>query len=157
MKRIMIFALCLWPAIAFAQKTYTNADLVDIEVPGAYTNEDLRQLPPLAIQSEPAARLPRITIPPVDSAPYQAAFDDLSALRRSLQAELDYENGAIAFSRSGFAGRAQGPNPRLGYEARVAGLVRELIKRIALVDGEIERLLDVARRAGAVIDQRYSW
>jgi hypothetical protein len=154
MKRIMILALCLWPAVAFAQKTYTNADLVDIEVPGAFTNEDLRQLPPLAVQDEPAVELPRFTIPKVDSRSYQAAFDNLRAVRRSLQAELDFENRRIAFSRGSFAGRSQGSAPRLGYEAKVRGLNRELIKRIALVESEIEWLLDDARRAGALIDKR---
>ncbi len=154
MKGLVIFMICLCPVLAFAQQEYTNADLVDIDVPGAYNNEDLRKLPPLAVQERPAAPGPAIIIPPVDSSFYQAAFDDLNRVRRSLQAELDYEAGQIAFSESAFAGRTQSAAPRLGYRNKVRGLVRELIKRIAMVDAQIEFVLDDARKAGASVDKR---
>ena len=154
MKRILILMICLCPVLAFAQEAYTNADLIDIEVPGAYTNEDLRKLPPLAVQARPAAPGPVIAIPPVDSSFYQAAFDDLSRVRRSLQAELDYEAKQIAFSESAFAGRTQSAAPRLGYRNKVRGLVQELIKRITLVDTQIEFVLEDARKAGAFVDKR---
>ena len=85
---------------------------------------------------------------------YQAAFDDLNRVRRSLQAELAYEAGQIAFSESAFAGRTQSAAPRLGYRNKVRGLVRELIKRIAMVDAQIEFVLDDARKAGASVDKR---
>ena len=154
MKRILILMICLCPAFAFAQKTYTNADLVAIDVPGAYTNEDLRKLPPLAVQERAAAPTPHITIPPVDRFFYQAAFDDLRRVRRSLQAELDYEKNRIAFSESAFAGWTQSAAPRLGYRTRVRRLVRELIKRIDLLDAQIEFVLEDARKAGALVDKR---
>ncbi len=154
MKKLLILMICLCPVSAFAQEAYTNADLVDIDVPGAYTNEDLRKLPPLAVQERPAAPGPFITIRPVDSSFYQAAFDDLNRVRRSLQAELAYEAGQIAFSESAFAGRTQSAAPRLGYRNKVRGLVRELIKRIAMVDAQIEFVLDDARKAGASVDKR---
>ena len=154
MKRMLILMICLCPVLAFAEQVYTNADLVDIEVPGAYTNEDLRKLPPLAMQKRPAVPGPVISISRVDSSFYQAAFDDLSRVRRSLQAELGYEAKQIAFSESAFAGRTQSAAPRLGYRGKVRGLVRELIKRLALVDTQIEFVLDDARKAGAFVDKR---
>ena len=40
MKRYLCLLACLWPALASAQQTYTNADLVKLEVPGAYTNDE---------------------------------------------------------------------------------------------------------------------
>lgn len=154
MKRMLILMICLCPAFAFAQRTYTNADLVEIDVPGAYTNEDLRKLAPLAVQERAAMPTPRIAIPMVDSSGYQAAFDDLRRVRRALQAELDYEMNRIAFSESAFAGRTQSAAPRLGYRAKVRGLVRELTKRIDLIDIEIEQVLEDARKAGALVDKR---
>lgn len=154
MKRMLILMICLCPAFAFAQKTYTNADLVDIDVPGAYTNGDLRKLAPLAIQERAAARTPLFTIPPVDGSFYQAAFNDLRGVQRSLQAELDYEMNRITFSESAFAGRTQSAAPRLGYRNQVRGLVQELVKRIDLVDAQIEFVLEDARKAGALVDKR---
>ncbi len=154
MKRMLILAICLCPALAFAQKTYTNADLVDIEVPGAYTNEDLRRLPPLAVQGRPAAQLPLFEISRGEDGLFQSSFDSLKALRDALEAELDLEMGRIAFSESPSSGDTQSASPRLGYRTKVRRLVQELAKRIALVDLEIDRLLDEARRAGASIDRR---
>ena len=75
MKRYLVAAICLWPALAYAQQTYTNDDLKRIRLPGAYTNEDLQRLPPLAVQERPAVQVPIILPRPVDSVPFQAAFD----------------------------------------------------------------------------------
>ena len=83
MKREMMLLICLCPTLALAEdaKTYTNADLVEFQVPGSYTNEDLRKLPPLAVQDAPAARLPRFEIPRVDSAGFHVAYNHLKAVR----------------------------------------------------------------------------
>ncbi|HXH28038.1 MAG TPA: hypothetical protein VNL37_03270 [Candidatus Polarisedimenticolia bacterium] len=154
MKRFLALVVCLWPAAAFAQQTYSNADLVNIQVPGAYTNDDLRRLPPLAIQKTPAAQTPRMEIPPVDSRPYQAAYDNLQLTRRALQAELDFEMDRIAYSESAFAGNADELGPRAGYRARVRPLILELRKRVALLDRQLDDLEAAARRAGADLDLR---
>ena len=154
MKLILSLVVCLWPVLASAGPTYTNADLERLRVPGAYTNEDLRRLPPLAVQSEPASRLPRITPPKVDHAGYQAVFNAARRARAALLAELDYEMERVDFSESAFAGDTRSFAPRLGYRARARTLIQELTKRIALLDLEIDALLDDARRAGALVDRR---
>ena len=56
MRRIGAVLICLWPALAFGQQAYTNADLVNIQVPGAYTNQDLKRLPSLPVAKASAAR-----------------------------------------------------------------------------------------------------
>ncbi|MFQ5878457.1 MAG: hypothetical protein ACE5JH_12370 [Acidobacteriota bacterium] len=154
MKRLMLVVVCLCPALAYGQRTYTNADLARFEVPGAYTNEDLRRLPPLAVQREPAAKLPRFSPSPADRVGYQRAYEELMLRRAALLEELDYELEAIDFSESAFAGGTRDLKPRLGYRAKVRHLVLELEKRIALLERSIDRLRDDARRAGAPIDTR---
>jgi len=158
MKRLFVLAALVCPAAAHAQQTYTNADLARFQVPGAYTNEDLRRLPPAppAQKAPAAAALP--APPPVPSEEYQEAFDALTRTRSFLATELEFERGRIARSESAFAGGADRLEPRAGYRARVKGLVLELEKRIALLDAQVEATLDAARRAGAVIDKRNgSW
>ena len=154
MKRLVVLGACLWPAIAFAQQTYTNADLVKFNVPGAYTNDDLRQLSPLAIQKTPAAVLPLFSIPPVFSGPFQSSYDMLRGTRTALQTERDFELARVAESESPSGGDSQGFTPRLGYATKVRPLIMELEKRIALIDHQIDDLRDAARRAGASIDLR---
>lgn len=154
MKRVLLLMICLSPALAFGEELYTNADLAKFEVPGAYTNEDLRQLPPLAIQTAPANVLPPFTPPRVDHAAYQAAFNNLRMQRDVIQTQIDIELGLVEFSESSRAGYTQDFTPRLGYRATAGVWVLELMKRLALADAGIERFLDDVRRAGAVIDKR---
>mgnify|MGYP003579285957 CR=1 FL=1 len=156
MKVSVVLAGFLWPAVAFGQQLYTNADLAKFDVPGAYTNEDLRRLPPLAVQREAAVNLPPYQ-PVVSQAQLRAqrAYDDLGSIRDSLALELDLELSRVDFSRSPYAGN---PNslfePRLGYGAKVYTLILELEKRIAILDAEMENLLDQARSDGILLETR---
>lgn len=157
MKVSVVLAGLVWPVLAFGQQQYTNADLSKIDVPGAYTNEDLRRLPPLAIQKAPAATTPSFVAPEpsqfmVDR--YESIYDSLREARESLSFELDLEQKRVDFSESAFAGDTRSDEPRLGYRNRVAPLVLELEKRIAILDHEIETLVRDARRAGIEIEAR---
>ena len=154
MKRFLVLTVCLWPGLLLAQQSYSNADLVHFQVPGAYTNADLRLLEPLVVQKEPAARLPLVMPPHVDSVPFQVHYDGLVRTRAYLSAELDLELERVAFSESAFAGDPQSFAPRAGYRARVRSLIQELSKRITLLDHEIDMLLDDARQAGATVGIR---
>ena len=160
MKHVVILAACLVPAAAFAQeaKTYTNADLVKIQVPGAFTNEDLRRLPPLPMQK--AAPRAAAQPAPVEAAPspateaFQTYYSSVRADRDLLAAELAYEIGLVEFSESAFAGDTRSFDVRLGYRAQAVDLIRELTKRVALLDARLDAVMDEARRAGVTIDRR---
>jgi len=154
MKVSVVLAGLVWPVLAFGQQSYTNADLAKFDVPGAYTNQDLRRLPPLAVQKEPAAKLPSFAPPAAESSPYQESYDGIRYTRDALALELDLELKRVDFSESGFAGDRRSFAPRLGYRTRVASLILELEKRIALLDRQIGDLVDQARRGGVRIDQR---
>ena len=154
MKRYLCLLACLWPALASAQQTYTNADLVKLEVPGAYTNDDLRRLPPLAVQKSPAAATPLLEVPPAPTALYQAEYDGLERSRSALAAERDFERARADFSESALAGDDRAFAPRLGYRSRVASLMLELEKRIAILDHQMETLVHDALRAGVEIETR---
>jgi len=155
MKVSVVLAAVVWPALAFGQQLYTNADLAKIDVPGAYTNQDLRRLPPLAVQSAPAVPTPPYAAPvPTGVYGYQSAYDNLRLTRLALAGELDLEMKRIAFSESAYAGDSTEIEPCLGYRVKVAPLVLELKKRIELIDQQMTDLSDAARRAGAVIDVR---
>ena len=154
MKRVVLFMLCLAPAIAFADESYTNADLAKFQVPGAYTNQDLKRLPPLPVQKAPAAKLPAYEPAPVPTASLQAWYDSLKAERDALAAEIDYEKSLVDFSESAFAGDTRSYDVRLGYRAQARPLIIELQKRVALLDRQMETALDAARTAGAVLDRR---
>ncbi len=160
MKRSVLLAVCLWPALAYGQQTYTNADLPKFAVPGAYTNEDLKQLAPLAIQRTPAAPTPFVAIEPVSSAFYQSAYDSMKRTRAALAEEREFEMARVEYSESAFAGDSmnygsgRGFAPRLGYATKVAAFIGELDRRIALLDRQMDDLRDAARRAGAAIDLR---
>src|SRR5262245_37620998 len=156
MKVSVVLAGLLWPAVAFGQQLYTNADLAKFDVPGAYTNEDLRRLPPLAVQKESAEKLPPY-FPVVTDAQIRAqrTYDDLRSYRDAFAYELDLGLQRVEFSRSPYAGN---PNalfePRLGYGAKVYTLILELEKRIAILDGQMEDLVDQARRDGILLETR---
>lgn len=156
MKVSVVLAGLLWPAVAFGQQVYTNADLEKFDVPGAYTNEDLRRLPPLAVQRQAAVNLPPfVPVVSQEQLRLQRTYDDLESIRDSLSIELDLELSRVEFSRSPFAGN---PNalfePRLGYGAKVYTLILELEKRIAILDAEIEDLLDQARSDAITLETR---
>lgn len=154
MKKQLLLTVFFWPALAYGQQTYTNADLLKLDVPGAYTNEDLRRLSPLAVQRQPAVSPPVVELPRVPSAQFQAAYDGLARTRAALAAEREAEIAAVESSESASAGDTRSFEARLGYRTKAAPFIRELTKRIGLLDGQIDDLLDAARRAGAVIDHR---
>lgn len=157
MKSFVALAIGLLPVAAMAQDvTYTNADLTKIQVPGAYTNEDLKRLPPLAVQKAPAVKAEPARAPAEVSAQQQAwqnYYWNVRADRDALQAELDYEVGQVEFSESAFAGDTRAFEPRLGYRAQARPLILELTKRVALLDARLESVLDDARRAGFALER----
>jgi hypothetical protein len=154
MKRLVMPALCLWPVLAYGQQMYTNADLVKFQVPGAYTNEDLRALQRVPAARVPAALPPLVEAPRVETGEIEKEYEGLLRERRALAAELAWELETIEYSESAFAGSTDRVEPRAGYRSRVASLVWELKKRVALLDAEIETVLDEARRTGALLDRR---
>jgi len=168
MKHVVVLAVWLVPAAALAQeaKTYTNADLVKIEVPGAYTNQDLKRLPPLAVQkvqapaAAPRRAAPRGAAPVAEEAPspaseaFQAYFNSVRVDRDMLMSELQYEIDQVAFSESAFAGDTRSFDVRLGYRAQARPLIQELAKRVALLDMRLDAVADEARKAGVTLDRR---
>jgi hypothetical protein len=157
MKNAVALAIWLLPAAAFAQDvTYTNADLAKIQVPGAYTNDDLKRLPPLAVQKAAAAPAPQVQPPAAPSAQqegWQNYYWNVRADRDALQAELDYEIAQVEYSESAFAGDTRAFEPRLGYRSQARPLIMELTKRIALLDARMDAVLDEARRAGYALER----
>lgn len=159
MKSFAVLAVCLVPAAAYAQTTsYTNADLAKFEVPGAYTNEDLRKLPAVPIMKAPAGR-PQASAPqpepePAASGAMQAWVDSIRAERSRLEAEVAIEKELVEFSESAFAGDTRSFDVRLGYRAQARPLIIELMKRIAILDREMDEAINQARKAGVRVDQR---
>ena len=158
MKNVVALAIgLLLPAAALAQdKTYTNADLTKIQVPGAYTNEDLKRLPPLAVQKAPAVKPEAARAPEEISAQQQSwqnYYWNVRADRDALQAELDYEIAQVEFSESAFAGDTRAFEPRLGYRSQARPLILELKKRVALLEARMDAVLDDARRAGFALER----
>jgi len=162
MKHVVVLAVWLVPAAALAQetKTYTNADLVKIQVPGAYTNEDLKRLPPLVVMKAPtgAAARQQGEIAPAAPAPaaeaFQAYYSSVRVDRDMLAAELQYEIDLVGFSESAFAGDTRSFDVRLGYRAQARPLIQELTKRVALLDARLAAVTDEARKAGVRLDLR---
>ena len=154
MKGLVVFAVCLLPAAAFAEESYTNADLAKFQVPGAYNNQDLKRLPPAPMQKAPVGQLPPYVAPAVPSAEYQAYYDNLRSERDALAAEIEYEKGLVEFSESAFAGYTDTYDVRLGYRAPAAVWIRELTRRITLTDVRLESVADGARKAGVTLDRR---
>jgi hypothetical protein len=157
MKVSVVLAGLVWPVLAFGQQAYTNADLAKFDVPGAYTNEDLRKLPPLTVQKQAAEpRLPLVAPgPPMEAiAYYNGLYESLRQNREALAFERDYEIMRVDFSESPYAGDSQSFEPRLGYRTRVLPLVMELEKRIAILEHQMELVADDARHAGVLIDLR---
>jgi len=154
MKRIVVLAVCCWPAAAFAQQSYTNADLAKIEVPGAYTNRDLKRLSPLPMQKAPAAQLPPYVAPQIPTAAFQAHYVSVRGERDLLLAEIEHEKGRVEFSESAYAGDTSTFDVRLGYRSAAAVYIRDLERRVAIYDTGLEQIAERARKAGADLDRR---
>lgn len=154
MKGIVVLAACCLPAAAFAQQSYTNADLAKIEVPGAYTNQDLKRLSPLPMQKAPAAKLPPYVAPEVPAAAFQAHYDSVRVERELLLAEIELEKRRVEFSESAYAGDTRSFDVRLGYRAPAAVWIRDLERRVAIYDARLEQISEEARKAGAALDRR---
>jgi hypothetical protein len=154
MKAFVIFAACSLPVAAFAQQSYTNADLAKFSVPGAYTNQDLKRLSPLPMQKAPAAQVPPYVAPPVPSEAFQATYDTARVQRDLIAAEIEYEKGLVDFSESAFAGDTRSFDVRLGYRAAAAVYIRDLERQRALYEARMEQIADDARKAGATVDRR---
>lgn len=128
-------------APVMAQQTYTNEDLEDFHIPGAYTNEDLEALEPLPVQeaplfeSEPADMTPWIEATLMLDAEYLA----LTHARDRLQAELDYELERIAIAYSPAGGGFTG-SLRPGLRSKLEGKLEYLRRQIYMLDWEIDRL-----------------
>jgi hypothetical protein len=158
-KSFVVLAVCLAPAAAFAQDstTYTNADLAKFQVPGAYTNEDLKRLPAVPIQRGAAAtrsQAPAAEPEPAATGALQAWYDSIRAERSRLETEVAVETELVEFSESAFAGDTRSFDVRLGYRAQARPLIIELMKRIAILDREMDQASDAARRAGVTLDRR---
>ncbi|HUD72700.1 MAG TPA: hypothetical protein VMQ62_12130 [Dongiaceae bacterium] len=155
-KSLVVLAVCLAPAAAFAQdsKTYTNADLAKFQVPGAYTNEDLKRLPAVPVQRSAAAKLPEFAPEPVPTGAMQSWYDSIRSERSRLEAEVAVEKDLVDYSESAFAGDTRSFDVRLGYRAQARPLIIELMKRIAILDREMDQALDEARKAGVSLDRR---
>lgn len=151
---IVVVAICLAPVLAFGQQTYTNEDLATFQVPGAYTNEDLKRLAPLAQQKEPAVRLPEYQPAPTRSASLQARYDGLRETYVMLQAEITLEQQRVDFSESAFAGNTLDAKVRLGHKAVAFQRIQEISLRADLMKVRIEALEEIARRQGVVLDRR---
>jgi len=151
---IVIVAICLAPVLAFGQQTYTNEDLAKFQIPGAYTNEDLKRLAPLAQQKEPAVRLPEYQPAPTRSASLQARYDGLRETFVMLEAEITAERELVDYSESAFAGNTLDARVRLGYKTVSFQRITELSLRANLMKVRIEALEERARRMGVVLDRR---
>ena len=151
---IVVVAICLAPVLAFGQQTFTNEDLAKFQVPGAYTNEDLKRLAPLAQQKEPAVRLPAYQPAPTRSASLQARYDGLQETYVILQAEIALKHELVDYSESAFAGNTLDAKVRLGYKAPAFRQIQVLSQRAELMKVRIEALEELARRRGVVLDRR---
>ena len=78
-------------------ETYGNNNLGKLHIPGAYTNDDLKVLPPLAVQKEPIVQVELIDLSKFISERTEAAARreekrrELVYARDRFQAELDYQ------------------------------------------------------------------
>ena len=155
MKRIIIgVVVCLVPLAAYGQQRYTNEDLRKFSVPGAYTNQDLKKLPPVPVVGKATpAPAPQAEEVSVDSESFQIALDLLAEQRSIYQAELDWRNQEIERAYSFFD---KGPDgyPWPGYRSKSRGAIQYLEVQIAIMDARIAAMEEDAYRAGAVIDRR---
>ncbi len=149
MRAIIAAAAVLWATAGLAQEKYTNADLDRIYVPGAYTNEDLKALPPIEQQEAPAVPL---AAPVVDTRERDLLLErvrDLEERRAAVSRELAYEEGIVSRTYS-----AGGSSPEqaffIGQRSKSRGLREALRKEIALLDQDISDARWHAVRASVV-------
>ena len=152
MKKLVGVIVCLVPLTAYAQQTYTNEDLRKFSVPGAYTNQDLKKMPPLPVfgKAGPAAPAP---VEAVDSRPYQMRLDLLQEQRLIVQAQLDWTNQEIERAYS-FYGKGPDGYPWPGYLSKTRGFVQYLEMQLAVVDSRMANVESEAYRAGAILENR---
>jgi hypothetical protein len=151
MKKWIGVALCLVPLAVQAEQRYTNEDLRKFSVPGAYTNQDLQKLPKLPVaKAVPVVPIPIIAVEP---GPFQMQLDFLQQQRLGLQSELDYREGMLEKAYSYFD-KAPNEGPYPGYLSKSVGILNYLEMQLAITDSQIENLLDGARRAGVVLENR---
>ena len=153
MKKIIGVVVCLVPLAAYGQQRYTNEDLRKFSVPGAYTNQDLKKLPPVPVVGKAApAPAPRSEAPAVDSESFQIALDLLVEQRNIYQAELDWRNQEIERAYSFFDKGPEG-YPWPGYLSKSRGILQYLEVQIAIMDARIAAMEEDAYSAGAVIER----
>lgn len=136
MRKILVVAAAFAATAALAQEKYTNADLDRIYVPGAYTNEDLKALPPIEVQEAPAQQL---AAPVVDTTERDLLLGRVRMLeerRAALARELAYEERIVS-DVEGPGGNAPDRSFYAGYRSKSRRLREALRKEIALVDQEI--------------------
>ncbi len=153
MKGFMVLAICLAPGLVLGQQTYTNEDLAKFQLPGAYSNEDLSRIGPLAVQKEPASRLPEFVPPPSFDRRLQADFDSLRERHRSILSAIVYEQEQVEYSESAFAGDTRDATVRLGHRTPASVWIRHLSRQAKLLEMRVDRLVDDARRAGVTLDR----
>ncbi len=143
MKNAIVALALLAPVLAGAQepRKYTNADLSVPPKKDAYTNADLRRLPPLPVQSAPAAAPAALPPAPRDLAAEVRAqrLANLSLERDMIEAEMDYWQGVIKAAHSGAGGIND--YPRIGSDTSEARERLAALKRaLYLVNEEMVRL-----------------
>ena len=152
MKKLIGVFVCLVPLAAYAQQTYTNEDLRKFTVPGAYTNADLKKLPPVPVVGR-AGRVESLPYEEVDAGPFQMRLDLLQEQRTIVQAQLDWTNQQIEKAYSFFD---KGPDgyPWPGYYSKNKGFLQYLDMQLAVIDARIDEVEDEARTAGAILYNR---
>ena len=152
MKKIVGVIVCLVPLTAYAQQKYTNEDLRKFNVPGAYTNQDLKKMPPVQVVGK-AGPPAQVTVEVVDSTPYQMRLDLLQEQRLIVQAQLDWTNQEIERAYSFYDKGPEG-YPWPGYLSKTRGFVQYLEMQLAVVDTRIDSVEEEAYRAGATLVDR---
>jgi hypothetical protein len=152
MKKSLGIILCLVPLTAYAQQTYTNEDLKRFSVPGAYTNQDLKKLPPLPVVGKAGPAAPAVTAPEAPPDPLQIRFDLLSEQKRIYQAELDWRQAMVDKAYS-FVDQGPDGYPWPGYRSKSKSAIQYLEMQIAVVESRIETVRDEARQAGVLLDE----
>lgn len=149
MRKILAFAALCAATGALAEEKYTNADLDRIYVPGAYTNEDLKALPPLEVQEAPAMTLVAPRVDTTERDRLLARMQKLEAQRDALARELAYVEEQVRRSESA-GGNSPGSSYFAGYRGKSRGLREALRKEIALLGHEIDETRWHAVRASVV-------
>jgi hypothetical protein len=150
MRRLVAAAALFAATGAAAQEKYTNADLDRIYVQGAYTNEDLKALPPLEIQSAPA--MPPWS-PAIDTRERDLMWERVRGLeerRLAAARELAYEE-EIVRRVEGPGGNSPDREHYFGYRSKSRGFRSALRREIALLEQEIEEARWHAVRASIVV------